>query len=153
MNGNVAIGHAIAKWFLVVIGVTLLVPNFGCRLCCDTEDIAYPAYGGAWQRTRRDDGRVGSLFDPAGARTATLTSREEPQSVDELYRNRSTDPQKDAGADDADDNQLDPNSEDSEKNSGKDPDAELKRRSEELKNLELEDIDLVPGEPLPPELN
>lgn len=39
----------------------------GCRLCTDCEDEAYPTYGGIWQRTDRSNGRVGSVFAPAGA--------------------------------------------------------------------------------------
>lgn len=40
----------------------------GCRICTDCEDEAYPTYGGIWQRTDRFNGRVGSLFAPAGAK-------------------------------------------------------------------------------------
>ncbi len=43
-----------------------LVALGGCRLCQDCGDIDYPTYGGAWERTIRDRGRVGSVFDPAG---------------------------------------------------------------------------------------
>jgi len=47
--------------------VTLLGFAGGCTLApdCDLED--YGAYGGRWQRTLRNSGRVGSVFDPAGA--------------------------------------------------------------------------------------
>lgn len=147
MNGNLNVARPFAKGLLVVIGLVMLLPIGGCRLCCDSEDLAYPAYGGAWQRTRRDAGRVGSLFDPAGARTAKLTSRDEPKSVDELYRNRLMDQSSDDEPTEAEgDDPLD---------TGKlprpDQDMDLKRRSEELKNLELEDIDLVPGDVQPPD--
>jgi hypothetical protein len=40
----------------------------GCTLCDNCEDGAYPAFGGRWQRTDRHHGRVGSLFDPGGAK-------------------------------------------------------------------------------------
>ncbi len=60
----------------------------GCRICADCEDLAYPAYGGVWQRTIRDSGRVGSLFDPAGAKSFDLASREQPEAADQLERKR-----------------------------------------------------------------
>lgn len=149
MNGNVIVARPIAKWFLVVIGLALLVPNVGCRLCCDGEDLAYPAYGGAWQRTRRVDGRVGSLFDPAGARTAELVSRDDPKSVDELYRNRSINQPGDAAVGEPDEEGV----QDTKNQSDDALDLDFKRRSEALKNLELEDIDVVPGEALPPDFS
>ncbi len=152
MNGNVIVTRPIAKWFFVVMGLVLLVPNVGCRLCCNSEDLAYPAYGGAWQRTRRDDGRVGSLYDPAGARTAELTNRDEPKSVDEIYRNRPTNQPNDEDAAELDDDTTQDAKNPKAKSEG-DIDTDLKRRSDELKNLELEDIDVVPGEALPPDFN
>lgn len=71
--------------------ITLLIaatigPMAGCRICSDCEDLAYPAYGGAWQRTSRESGRVGSIFDPGGARAAELVSRDEPDSPDVIQR-------------------------------------------------------------------
>ena len=42
----------------------------GCRICESTDDCAYPAYGGSWQRTIPNHGRVGSIFAPAGAKVA-----------------------------------------------------------------------------------
>lgn len=39
----------------------------GCSMCQPCELETYSAYGGRWQRTDRDHGRVGSLFAPAGA--------------------------------------------------------------------------------------
>lgn len=52
---------------LAVVALTLLGFAGGCTLApdCDLED--YGAYGGRWQRTLRHSGRVGSVFDPAGA--------------------------------------------------------------------------------------
>lgn len=52
---------------LIVVG--------GCRLCADCDEEAYPSYGGAWQRTNRDSGRVGSVFDPGGTRASDLSKR------------------------------------------------------------------------------
>ena len=58
----------------------------GCRICLDTHDLDYPAYGGAWQRTQRDSGRVGSVFDPGGAKVAALVEREDPLTPDVMER-------------------------------------------------------------------
>ncbi len=62
---------------MLLLPTTLL--STGCTIPSDCGDMDYPTYGGAWQRTRRDSGRVGSVFDPAGARTATLSPRELPE--------------------------------------------------------------------------
>ena len=63
-----------------------LIPLAGCRLCSDCEDIDYPAFGGSWQRTVRDSGRVGSIFDSAGGKVAKLTSRDQPLPTDAQER-------------------------------------------------------------------
>lgn len=63
-----------------------LLPLGGCRICLDTHDLDYPAYGGAWQRTQRDSGRVGSVFDPGGAKVAALVEREDPLTPDVMER-------------------------------------------------------------------
>jgi hypothetical protein len=78
----------IGRWAAVFLLSAGLVPLGGCRICADCEDLAYPAYGGAWQRTQRYAGRVGSVFDPAGARSPTLSDREGPPTPDELERQR-----------------------------------------------------------------
>jgi len=33
-------------------------------MCCSPFDHSYPTYGGKWQRTDREHGRVGSVFTP-----------------------------------------------------------------------------------------
>lgn len=63
-------------------------PFGGCRICADCEDLAYPAYGGTAERTRRYEGRVGSIFDPAGTRSPDLMDRDSPPDPDELERRR-----------------------------------------------------------------
>ncbi len=70
--------HRSVSRLLVILLTVTLGSSLGCRLCCDGEDIAYPAYGGVWERTLRNQGRVGSLYDPAGARTADLADRNAP---------------------------------------------------------------------------
>ncbi len=160
MNGIPLAGRPTASWLLALGCLFVLMPSGGCRLCLDSEDLAYPAYGGAWQRTRREEGRVGSLFDPAGARAATLVSRDEPGTVDEIYRQRQSENDT-RSEDDADEQSDDAEKNDSAEDSGEatgnksqrtDVDAELKRRSDMLKELELEDIDIIPGDLAPPQL-
>jgi len=63
-----------------------LLPLAGCRLCSDIEDMDYPAFGGSWQRTVRDSGRVGSVFDSAGGKVANLTDRDQPLPTDAQER-------------------------------------------------------------------
>jgi hypothetical protein len=75
-------------WIAITIIGACLVPQAGCRICADCEDLAYPAYGGAWERTRRDAGRVGSMFDPAGGKADALVDRDQPPTPDELERQR-----------------------------------------------------------------
>ena len=62
------------------------LPFGGCRLCSDCEDMDYPAYGGSWQRTVRDSGRVGSIFDSAGGKVAELADRDQPLPTDAQER-------------------------------------------------------------------
>ena len=51
-----------------IIGLAVLVVTAaGCTMCPDCDIDSYGAYGGRWQRTQRNSGRVASLFDPAGA--------------------------------------------------------------------------------------
>ncbi|WP_149497350.1 hypothetical protein [Roseiconus lacunae] len=68
--------NSIPAAITTVIVVAICVISFGgCRLCCDREDAAFAAYGGAWQRLDRNSGRVGSLNDPAGAKVGSLESK------------------------------------------------------------------------------
>ena len=66
--------------------LTVITPLAGCRICSDCEDMDYPAFGGSWQRTVRDAGRVGSVFDSAGGKVSDLTARDQPLSTDALER-------------------------------------------------------------------
>ncbi len=139
----------------MITSVVMLLPSLGCQLCCDGDELSYPAYGGAWQRTRRDGGRVGSLFDPAGGRAAVLINRDDPTSVDEQYRDRESE----RTADDKAPDEKDPDEKEADDAESKskpltddEEAAELKRRSDRIKDLELDDISIVPGEPAPPQL-
>jgi hypothetical protein len=76
------------RWIALAVMTIGVAPLGGCRICADCEDLAYPAYGGAWERTRRDSGRVGSVFDPAGGQSSMLVDRDEPPTPDSLERQR-----------------------------------------------------------------
>jgi len=107
-----------------------LLPLAGCRLCSDCEDMDYPAFGGSWQRTVRDSGRVGSVFDSAGGKVAKLTDRDQPLATDAQERQQQG--QRTKGMFDPENNE--PSSDrDSEK-----PAPAL--TPEELKNQSLDDI-------------
>ena len=41
--------------------------SMGCAMCCSPYDYAYGYYGGAWERDDLCNGRVGSVFAPAGS--------------------------------------------------------------------------------------
>lgn len=120
----------------------------GCTIPSDCGDLDYPTYGGAWQRTRRDSGRVGSVFDPAGARTATLSPRELSETAGETRSARDSilssppdalrtpaDPQKGDG---------DPM---------RQPSPSDRTRPDRLRDLQLEDINMRSVSPAPQDLN
>ncbi|WP_146598813.1 hypothetical protein [Novipirellula aureliae] len=129
-------------------------PLMGCRICADCEDLAYPAYGGAWQRTNRESGRVASIFDPGGAKNPQLVSRDTPMVPDEIERARRSQDDIDIADD------PEPMFEDFESHEddsvGEDPqlpnpdNEDQQNREEELRNLNLEDIRVLPAKPMPP---
>ena len=49
---------------LLIASVSL---SMGCATCCNPNDYAYGYYGGAWQRDDLCNGRVGSVYAPAGS--------------------------------------------------------------------------------------
>jgi len=53
-----------AAYLLLLAGC--LVPVAGCAMCSSCDDYNYAAYGGIWQRTDMQHGRVGSAFSPNG---------------------------------------------------------------------------------------
>lgn len=110
----------------------------GCRICADCEDAAYPAYGGSWQRTIRETGRVGSLFDPAGAKAFDLASRDEPAGADQLERER----YKARGSAVKDPDEADEESErESDSIDDRLEEEKLRDREDELNEMNLEDIE------------
>ena len=146
----------IGRWAAVFLLSAGLVPLGGCRICADCEDLAYPAYGGAWQRTQRYAGRVGSVFDPAGARAPALSDREGPPTPDELERQRATG---DASLDP--DRPLDEDSDVESPRSERDDlldrtlDDIREEKEDQLRERSLDDINIrvVPPPPLPESLH
>jgi hypothetical protein len=55
-------------WLLV-----LLLPPFvaGCAMCSSCDDYTYATEGGRWQRHDPVNGRVASIFEPAGSVAVT----------------------------------------------------------------------------------
>jgi len=122
----------------VILAVLLMVSSLtGCRICADCEDRAYPTYGGLWQRTIRDHGRVGSLFDPAGGLTFDLAARNAPPGADELEREKYRD-----RSDISDPEDLDDEVQDRE---GQRDEQGLRERQENLRDRDLDEIE-VPDE-------
>jgi hypothetical protein len=123
--------HVTANHILpTTLFLLMLAPLAGCRLCSDCEDLDYPAYGGSWQRTVRDSGRVGSVFDSAGGKVTGLTARDEPLTTDALERQQQG--VRSQGMFDPENNQGEPNK-DAET-------ADPPPTPEELKNQSLDDI-------------
>ena len=128
---------------ILLVGLSLVSAN-GCRLCADCDLDAYPSYGGAWQRTVRDSGRVGSLFDPGGSRVADLSQRVDGESVESELRQRNAD-EKDS-SDDRDDEEQDDKKDDEDSEDGDvrdrnlDDDLDLKDMENRLRDLDLQDI-------------
>ena len=148
-------------WTILTAACFGFVPVAGCRICADCEDLAYPAYGGAWQRTNRDSGRVGSVFDPAGGKAPELVDRDDPLSADTMERKRQIErgggykelsPLDDGGkSEEAEEPGVDPGNELRNRKLEDIPESE---REEELRKKNLGDINvrLIPAPPEPSEL-
>lgn len=154
------------RWLAIALISISVAPLGGCRICAECDDLDYPSYGGAWQRTRRDGGRVGSMFDPAGARAATLVSRDTPLDSDVIERQRQ-EQRDDGGTDLQDPDEMDedreleePDSDDS-REGAQEREDELRQKKlediefdgeDEMRNKSLDEINIriIPGQPLPP---
>lgn len=123
----------------------IVITGSGCRLCCDRDDISYPAYGGIWERTNRDHGRVGSLFDPGGALVPDLDER---GSLDSEIRRQFTPrqelPDQDPGEENQD-RQTPPEKSESE------TDEEFQEKLRKFKEERMLNAAVIPGDPMPPE--
>jgi hypothetical protein len=49
------------------LGIGLLLFVSGCAICASPYDSHYAAHGGSWDRADPSEGRVASVFHPAGA--------------------------------------------------------------------------------------
>ena len=54
------------RYLLHCLLIASLAALSGCAMCAGPFDHNYPAFGGAWQRSDPVNGRVGSIFEPAG---------------------------------------------------------------------------------------
>lgn len=143
LSGRAASGSlASAAALLIFCGAGLFA---GCTIPSDCGDLDYPTYGGAWQRTRRDAGRVGSVFDPAGARAAVLTDRNAAAQADEARGPAESIHSTPPGRPSTDSDQLDPEEVPASPSDRSDRDR--------LRSLELQEIDVEPGTPAPPDLH
>ncbi|MCA9177937.1 MAG: hypothetical protein KDB14_25915 [Planctomycetales bacterium] len=75
--------HVTRLLFLLAIFASLA----GCIMCCEPHYDMFPAYGGAWERTDRNHGVVGSMLHPeAGqlveAGSGGLTTRSNVEEVE-----------------------------------------------------------------------
>ena len=123
----------------------LLLPMLGCRICLDTHDLDYPTYGGAWQRTTQDSGRVGSLFDPAGGKIASLVDRNDPPTPDLMERMKhsgdgSSSPSDDPAVDESAEmmKEIDP----TEELMNRELDDITEEKERELKDRQLDEIEI-----------
>ena len=142
---HLTIKHSATRVAAIMILALSLLPTGGCRICADCEDLAYPAYGGAWQRTRRNEGRVGSIFDPAGAKASELVDRDAPEKPDALERARQ------GLKDDTDEQDAETEPESSDQ--ADEVERDMEEKANELRELDLDDINVVPGGQAPPSLN
>lgn len=133
--------------FLLLIAFACTLTASGCRLCADCDLESFPSYGGAWQRTVRDSGRVGSVFDPGGSRSADLSARIDAETAEANLRDRSADGGSSAGKESDDASQADSKDGDKLKPQGSDlessdleDDEKLKQMEDRLRGLELQDI-------------
>ena len=143
--------NSIATYFQrirsVIVGLVLIAFTItfgGCRICADCEDLDYPAYGGAWQRTLRQSGRVGSVFDPGGAKAATLVDKTTPEDPDQIERRRQEADDRDDGpdTDELDDDESTDESSD-ESTDDREPES-MKEREKKLREQGLDDIESDP---------
>lgn len=130
--------------FLIAV---VLSTGTGCRLCCDAEDNDYPAYGGVWERTNRSSGRVGSLFDPGGARVANLLPRDSADG--------DNDGQTDLFPFDdqiGNEPEEDPEVDSPKQESGPEDDKKFQERQKKFEEENMLNASIVPGTLQPPDL-
>ena len=138
IDPSAAKSRSIPFWAIaLLIALPLGLPLGGCRICADCEDLDYPAYGGAWQRTLRNSGRVGSVFDPGGAKAGNLVDRTAPEEPDQIERNRQESQSQDP-------DMTDPGEIDSPDRGNPDDgrdEGSMRDREDRLRNRGLDDIE------------
>ncbi len=150
------VSHSLGRSVAVIMLIASLMPLGGCRICATCDELDYAAYGGAWERTRRDAGRVGSILDPAGGRVAELVDRDQPPHADERQRQQSADSESSTDSDPDNNDDDDPQTDQAGRSGGDSGDDEeagraknLENRLKDLENLELEEIKTLDKAPLP----
>jgi len=112
----------------------------GCQICADCDLESYPTYGGAWQRTTRDTGRVGSIYDSGGARVAELEPRTDPEAADAEMRRRDSGQAIDLPDEEEEGGVERQFRENQEPRSQADEEGELQQQQDRLRDLRLEEI-------------
>ena len=131
--------HAFTMTFLVLS----LLP--GCRLCCEPDTEAFPAYGGVWERTQRNSGRVGSILDPGGVQNSALLPREQANKINTLQLPESPEDNLMEGEGDSSKEGTEPETE-------QERDRKFEERRKRFEQEQMEEIDVIPGTPLPPDI-
>ena len=150
MKANQQLNHANHPVSRTIFGLllttALVTTSSGCRLCCDSEDVAYGAYGGAWERTHRDSGRVGSLFDPGGARVSNLSPRDSVEGAEDA-RSRILPPE-DGMRDEPSET---PREDSPEPKSESETDQEFQERLKKFQEERMLNASIILGAPTPPD--
>jgi hypothetical protein len=66
------------KQMSTYLGTGLLLFVSGCALCANPYDNHYAAHGGSWERHSPSEGRVASMFHPAGPMVQRQPDQESP---------------------------------------------------------------------------
>ncbi|MEM9368826.1 MAG: hypothetical protein AAGD07_22775 [Planctomycetota bacterium] len=126
-----------ARQFAILMALVLFgTSSAGCRLCADCDLESYAAYGGVMQRTQRDSGRVGSVFDSGGTHVANLEPRTPADEADAALREQ-------ASEESESDNEVEDESFGGDESSELDdlsPEERDERDRRRLEEMELQDI-------------
>lgn len=123
-----------------VLTILWALTSLGCRICADCDLDSYPAYGGAWERTLRDSGRVGSVFDPGGVRAASLTPRTDPEEADARLRRDEPSTREEEKQQEGDLERQFRENQESGRQSEAEAEQEFREMEQRFEDLRLEDI-------------
>ena len=132
--------------FGLLMVAAMVMTGSGCRLCCDSEDVAYPAYGGLWERTNRNSGRVGSLFDPGGARGGNMATKESTDKLEDALKRMA--PLREGQNEDA--GRGPSTDEATPKESEPETEEEFQERRRQLEKDNMLNTSVILGSPMPP---